>query len=475
MATITREQAQHYHGQGLADPVWWTSTALGAKLWDKQAEIMRAVRDHQEVAVASCHGAGKSFNAACDVLWYLYNHRPSIVITTAPTNRQVKGILWKEIKGLHSRARIKLGGQPLSQELRIANDWLAWGFTAPDYDPERFQGFHEQNILIVVDEAAGVSEHIYQAIDGILTSEGARLLMISNPTHASGRFGQSFKMPGVAKISISAFDTPNFTAFDITRDDIRKGTWEDKITGDLPMPYLVTPSWVAKRYQRWGETSPLYQSRVEGKFPKQGTDTLIPLDWIERAQRATLEPGEPVELGVDVARYGIDETVSILRRGSVARITKVLPMSNTMETAGMVVVERREHGVQISKVDAEGLGAGVYDRLDEQDEPVVEMRSGMKAEDSEKFADARSEWLWGLRQRFEQGDIDIEDDDELAAQLANIKYKINSRGQIKVESKDEMRRRGLPSPDRADALMFAFAKASERGAPAKINIRRSRR
>lgn len=458
---ISGKLAKEMLDRSRSNPNWWVKNILNNNLWETQKEIIKSVRDNQETAVASCHGAGKSFTASNVALWYLYNHKPSVVITTAPTDRQVKGILWKEIRLAHGNAKLPLGGKMLTQELKLATNWWAWGFTAPEYDPDRFQGFHEVNILVIVDEAAGVSEQIYEAIDGVLTSEHARLLMIGNPTSAAGRFGQAFKTPGIKKFFISAFDTPNFTTYGITQGDIASGEWEKKITGDLPAPYLVTPSWVAKRYQRWGENSPLYQSRVMGQFPTQGTDTLIPLDWIDRAVKQELKPAEPIELGVDVARYGPDESVWVLRRGPVARIVQVNPMGDTMETSGICIQNRKRYKATKVKVDADGLGAGVFDRLKEQNEPAIEMRAGFSASDSERFANKRAEWWWGLRERFESGDIDIEDDEELISQLSNIKYKINSRGQIQVESKDEMRKRGLPSPDRGDAIMMAFASTDE--------------
>ena len=467
---VSKGMANAMLARSQQEPAWWTTNILGNNLWQTQEDIIRSVRDNHETVVASCHGAGKSYTAANVALWYLFNHKPSVVITTAPTDRQVRGILWKEIRLAHGRARIPLGGKLLTQELKLDTNWWAWGFTAPEYDPDRFQGFHEVNILVIVDEAAGVSEQIYEAIDGVLTSEHSRLLMIGNPTSAAGRFGQSFKTPGISKFTISAFDTPNFTTFGITEEDVENGTWEEKITSDLPAPYLVTPQWVAKRFIRWGKDSPLYQSRVMGRFPTQGTDTLIPLDWIDRAIKADLKPGEPVELGVDVARYGQDESVWVLRKGSVARIHETKAMGDTMETTGISVRGRKETGASNIKVDADGLGAGVYDRLKELGEPATEMRSGMSASDSERFANKRAEWWWGLRERFESGDIDIENDEELVAQLSNIKYKINSRGQIQIESKDEMRKRGLPSPDRADALMLAFAK-EDRVEPIRLRAR----
>lgn len=457
MQAISQTDASVTLDRALQDPEWWVRTVLGHNPWHKQIEIFESVRDNMTTAVKSCHGAGKSFSAADVALWYLYTHRPSIVLTTAPTDRQVKGILWKEIRKSYQRAVYPLGGDMLTQELKLDADWFAWGFTAPDYDPDRFQGFHEIHILVVVDEASGVSEEIFEGIDGVLTSEHARLLMIGNPTNPAGRFAKTFRSPGVSKISISAFDTPNFTEFGITEQDIIQKTWEEKITGELPAPYLVTPRWVADRLRDWGETSPLYLSRIKAQFPSQGEDTLIPLHLIEAAVERTLQPGTPSELGVDVARFGADETVIMHRHGAVARILKTLPKCDTMELTGYVVQAIRDTAATGAKIDAVGIGAGVYDRLIELQQPAREMQSGAAATDTERYANARAEWWWGLRTRFEEGDIDIENDEILCSQLSTIRYKINSRGQILIESKEDMKKRGLPSPDRADTLMLLFA------------------
>lgn len=129
-----------------------------------------------------------------------------------------------------------------------------------------------------------------------------------------------------------------------------------------------------------------------------------------------------------------------------------------MTTAGRVILKLKETGASAAAIDTVGVGAGVYDRLVELGHPVQEMQAGQGAMDRERFANRRAEWFWGLRQRFEDGDIDIDpDDDEMQSQLTTLKYRPNSRGQIVLESKEDMRKRGLPSPDRADALAMAFA------------------
>jgi len=276
--------------------------------------------------------------------------------------------------------------------------------------------------------------------------QAARHLLIGNPTQLSGEFYNAFRSPLYHKIHISAFDSPNLKV------------------GKIVRPYLVTPEWVEEKRLKWGEDNPLWYSRVLGEFPEQGDDTLIPLAWIEAAQQRwqTIPPGEPMELGVDVARYGTDTTVIILRQGSRAEVIAQLRGQDTMEVTGAVINALRETEAKVAKVDVVGLGAGVADRLKEQRYPVQEMNAGEAAQDKERFVNKRAEWYWALRERFQVGDITIPPDDELASQLASLKYKFDSRGRVQIESKEEMRKRGLSSPDKADALMLAFAPSVKR-------------
>jgi hypothetical protein len=447
------------------DPVWFVENVLGSKPWQKQTEILEAIRDGKEVAVASCHAAGKSWISARAVLWFLYCFRLSRVVTTAPTFDQVRDILWQEIRQAHASALRLLGGKMLETRLDLGPNWFATGRSTDNAN--RFQGAHSPKgyILAVIDEAAGIKPDIWVGIDGITTSEGAHKLAIGNPTEASGEFFEMFRAPGIHTIHISAFDTPNFTTFGITLDDIRNNTWKERITGPLPAPYLVDPQWVAKRWQRWGEDSPLWISRVMGSFPENSTDALIPLSWIERAQATRLDPGEINVLACDVARFGSDESVIGQRRGPVARILKVTRQEDTMTTTGRIVQALLETGATEARIDAVGLGAGVFDRLKELGKPAVEMQAGHAPRNSERFLNARAEWYWGLRERLEAADIDLDPDEDLTFQLSSIKYKPNSRGQIVIESKEDMKKRGLKSPDKADTIMMLFAAVEELQSP----------
>jgi hypothetical protein len=466
VSALERQAVMRAMEKGRRDPAWFFRHILGRDPWDGQVAIAESVRDNAETAVRSCHGIGKDWTAAGIALWFWACHRPSLVLTTGPTDRQVRHILWAELGKAHAAARMPLGGRLLQQELMIDLKQRAIGFTAPSGDPDKFQGWHEEHILAILDEAAGIGSEIRLGIAGCLTSGFARLLEIGNPTDPSCEFAKSFKTAGVSKLGFSAFDTPNFTEFGITEDDIRKGTasegpWLDKIAGrPLPRPYLVTPAWVASRWHRWGESSPHVQSRILGRFPESGEDQLIKHKWIEAAQRRECVPSERPRnlLACDVARFGSDNTIVGHRLDERFRIGKRRwGQIDTMETSGHIVRTLVETKASEVRVDVGGVGGGVVDRLGELGKPVVDVNFGSSPEDGERFVNKRAEIYWHLRERFEQGKIDIDESDEdLIAQLGTLKWGVNSQGRILIESKKEMKKRGLPSPDDADTCAMAM-------------------
>ncbi len=208
------------------NPTHFITETLDTSIWDKQGGIINALRNNRRVAVRSCNGSGKTYAAACAVIWWLLAWGSSIAITTAPTNHQVRDLLWREIRRIYTRNAALIGGEITKTGLDIAERNYAIGLSTDA--PERFQGFHEGNILFVVDEASGVSEDIYEAIEGCMTSAGARLLLIGNPTRRSGTFFRAFHEERALwyQIHISAPETPNLVS-----------------DADF-MPGLVTRKWV---------------------------------------------------------------------------------------------------------------------------------------------------------------------------------------------------------------------------------------
>lgn len=428
-----------------ADPVGFVTQELGARLWERQAAILEAVRDHARVAVRSCNGSGKTFVAAHIVLWWLMSFQSSLVITTAPTERQVREVLWREIRRAYRGHEALIEGRLTRTSLELGDKHYAQGLSTNQ--PERFQGFHERDILFVVDEASGVGEGIYEAIEGSMTSAGAKLLLVGNPTALSGTFYDAFHRRRKLwhAMHISAFDTPNVVA------------------GDIVAPGLVSPQWVADAAVNWGEDSPMYQVRVLGEFPTESEDTLIPLRLIEAAVTRGAAGGVsaasgPVEMGVDVARFGRDRSVICVRRGDRVAPLQVFSRQDTMATAGRVVDAIKRDGPSVVRIDEIGIGAGVIDRLREQGvRSAIGVNVSERAARPEHFLNLRAELYDGLRERFQDGRITLPEDEELIGELASLRYSFTSSGQVRLESKDDLRGRGLPSPDKADALMLAFA------------------
>ena len=481
---------------------------LGVELWAKQVEVLNALTEHRRVAVKAGNGLGKGFCAAVALLWFMHVHQDAaIALSTAPTFRQVRHILWRQLHRLYRPAAKTLGGKMLDTRWELSGDRYAMGLSADSAD--QFQGFHSPNVFIVVDEAEGVGDEIYEAIESVMTSADPLLLLIGNPTTMTGAFRRAFyeERQIYRTITISALDSPNVQA------------------GRVVIPGLTTSRWIEERQQIWGEENPVYRARVLGEFPDQGQNTLLKLSDIEAAVRrfgldsldnsnlpaipdsalATgpeLVEGSPVHpsrssgrtdsdagminpdplpavqdssetdvphpgsdeviLAVDVARFGDDRSVILRRRGDCVEDIRVLRQMDTMQLAGWVAAAIRECNPAQVYVDEIGVGAGVVDRLRELGHPVRGVNVAHKARQDGLFLNLRAEGYWTLRQRFMSGSIRIPADNQLVGELAALRYGYDSQGRIKMESKDDIRKRGLPSPDKADALMLAFLAPSSR-------------
>lgn len=469
------------------DPVGFFTGPLNYFLWSKQREICNALVDYDRVAVKSCHESGKSFTAGGVVGWWIAVHPPgeAIVVTTAPTFPQVRAILWREVNRVHARGG--LPGRTNQTEWFIGNELVAFGRKPEDNSPAAFQGIHARYMLVVIDEACGVNTNLWDAAESLVANEGAKILAIGNPDDPNTEFGAICKPgSGYKTITISAFDTPNLTDEEVP-DDLKRR--------------LISASWVADRKKRWGETSAIYQSKVLGEFPEVSEDTLIPPRYVSAAKDRELEEEGPNELGVDVARFGRNVTVIYHRRGPVARLQLAVRKRDTMEVAGFVVQAVIETGATVIKVDDAGVGGGVVDRLREmkrervapnplKDCQIIGVNVGRapiarrqdvvvrsaatrsrkekpKADPILRFSNLKAQLCWELRDRFVDGDIDLDPDDEdVQAQACEIRYDINSKGKIVIESKEDVEERlsrmgGLTgesgSPDHWDALVLAFA------------------
>ena len=435
---------------GPEDVLAGTELAANAP-WASQVEVMESVRDHQRTVVRASHSCGKTHIAARVGLWFLYTRAPAIVITTAPKATQVRDLLWGRWRAAWSQSRQKLAGECLLTRCSpIAGDseWFAVGHTARD--AESFQRYHEAHVLLIFDEAPGVPAFIYEAAEGILSGLNTRILLIGNPTVRAGPFYQACASELWHSLHVSAWDHPN-------------------VVYDRPIyAKAVAPTWPAERLKEWGADHPMYKSRVCGEFPDQGEDTLIPLSWVEACVGREVSTDGPKALGVDVARFGLDETVLYLITGHLATMLEAYNGRDLMQTAGRV--KRWLPAVDVAAIDDAGLGGGVTDRLKEDGDggKVMPVNAGSKALAPKDFANLGSQMMWALRLAIQAGyeaeqrggdaeaGISLPDDPRLIAQLSGRTYDLTSAGQIKVQSKGDMTGGGDPSPDRADALAIAY-------------------
>lgn len=432
---------------------------LGFTPWHKQLEIAYSIRDHVKTSVRSGHSTGKTYSIARIALWFLFAFPNSIVINTAPTTRQVKYQFWRYFRQAHKNAKAALGGKLLQTEYKIDENWYALGFSTKPSDGQSasdyFQGFHGENILIIVDEASGVHEKVFEAIDGCIASGvTVRLVYIGNPTRTEGEFHRSFTDPDFNKIRIASTDTPNYKK------------------GKIIVPGLATKDWVEGMARKYGIDSDVYRVRVSGEPPRKSSDTWISIDRIESSINSDRkkELAEEV-IGVDVARFGTDSSALVYRNGNYSRVLEKIQGQDTMQIAGLVArYLRNDYPNAVAHIDVIGVGGGVLDRLLEQPD-IADRCFGVNvacaSTDPAEYRNLRSEG-WGLVKDWLVHAI-LEDGEDWY-QLAKPKYKIASGGQIQIESKQDMKKRGIPSPDVADALILTLLQPTEGGDYAVVSL-----
>lgn len=440
------EAAKQFMNKYKHDPVAFTEDILGAKPWSKQVEIMKSVDTNMQTVVKSCYGSGKSFTAAQVALWFLFTRAPSKIICTSSSWPQVEKILFAEIHAAYNKSKVPLGGRLLGTEIQLAKDWFVIGVSPQinvDSEAYRFEGYHSPHVLVIIDQAQGINPKLWDVGVSLVSNESSRILVLGNPISPTGRYYEACRNAETWNgITITAMDTPNYKA------------------GKDIIPGLVTKKWVDNRKADWGETNPMYITKVLAEFPAESDDILIPMTWVERAKNARMSEDGPVGLGVDVARFGSAQTVLVVVKGGKVVEIKNYRGKDTMETAGQVKLLMNRHGVPSHAVciDDSGLGGGVVDRLHEEGMDVRGINNGKAAMDPDHFANLSAEMHWDMRRLFETDGIQIPDHDLLCSQLPARKFSVLSRGKgcIRIETKEEMMRRGLKSPDFPDALVLAL-------------------
>lgn len=503
------------------DPRAWCKDVLGIDLWSKQEDQFLATMEHDHVAVRSAHGTGKSFNAALVACWWVSTRydmgEDVIVVTTAPTFHQVSAILWENIRKFHQLAneRYEAGLSPVRMPgyVTMSNQWksdkgtiLGFGRKPADNNDHGFQGIHRRYVLVIVDEACGIKENLFTAVEAITTTEDSCILAVGNPDDPATQFNKFFTtLKGIwYNIDISSFDSPNYTKQheghykSCTHDDPQMRKWcqerewakrwdRDKVVGLSPdtLAQLPNEAWVEQRRTAWGTDSPLWQSKVLGQFPLQSVNTLFSRETINRGFDTQVKPdyrGKRV-LGVDLARFGPDYSVVYMaeeghvldengkpteKKGKKVRLLDFWggkadeAKADGMESALRVHQLAQTYGVDEVRIDGEGIGGPIRDRINQLSEgsyTIISVLGSSASPDRYRWGNARTYRHDKVREAMFGGMVDIDpQDSKLEGELEMIQYSYKNRwNSMQVESKDDIAKRGLKSPDFVDALIYALA------------------
>ncbi len=379
------------------------------------------------VAVKACNGAGKTTRIGAPMaLWHASVFPNSLVVATAGVFRQVKEQMFSVLR---SYAKLFTGAEFLEASVTFSNGSRILGFSTDE--PGNFEGFHNDHLLVIVDEAKSVPDSIFEAIE---RCQPQRTLVMSSPGGPQGAFYRAFTR-----------DRKHYRLHTVTAQDC---------------PHL-SPAWINEQIEKHGADSPLVRSMIFAEFMEQD-GLYCPLS-IAQLERCLREP-PPYQPGIvnafcDFAAGG-DENVLAIARGNKVVIAAAWKDGDTMRSIGKFIQHFREHGLKPSQIacDGSGLGIPMCDRLKESGWPVRRINNGTPAKDTHSYANLGAEiWMTGVR-KIERGEVILPDDPLLFSQLTAREAFPNSRGQIILESKEQMRSRGLTSPDRADAVLGCLYK-----------------
>lgn len=490
--------------QGDNGPQVFFEDVLGVEsLEDYQIEkMLKPIAKHDLVSIAATHSVGKTWTMARIALWFGTSYKNSKVITTAPTGRQVKKLLWGELHSAYQESKHPLGGKLLTTELQIGPEWYIMGFSpqkeaggdGKEQQGSSFQGFHADYILVIFDEATGIPADIWKMAEGLLTSGiVVKFVAIANPTTRASEFFKTFSDPSWYNVYLSCFDSPNLIANGIT--DLHKLKRELNKLKEMgqeerleyiskygkPVPHLLSCQWVMSRALKWGIDHPLFQSKALGIFPEVDENVLVQLGDVEDAIARESEKGTERNIGVDVARYGDDESSITELYGAKQTFKKNLTKRSVTAVSGEVINVIDKDLITKTKVlvDCTGIGAGVHDILVEhyQKNRLVEiieihfggspvMSTDSKTKKDEKTPSKAEEIalryvnlkarMFDLLSYDIKEELDLLDDAAYLAELPTIMFTFNSKGKMIVESKDEYKKRtGNNSPDSSDSLALA--------------------
>jgi len=481
-------------------PIEFAQEILGVKhLTEEQKQILLSVRDRNTTNVQAAHSVGKSYSMSLVVIWYVFAVQ-GLVYTTAPTLQQVKDILWSEIRQLYDRYNAKLGGSRGELFLKKNEFSKAIGYTAKHTDSNAFQGRHAINLLLIQDEADGISSVIDEAFESCLTGSQNRGVRIGNPLTSNSSF---FKACQLDNIKITVWNHPNVKfGYELVEADNGKPIhrlkpeiadrilkplneqkddpvkpqeeWPEDLPRDI-IPGAVSVSWIEKVRVKYGEFSAYWMSRVEAEFPGDDVDGLIPMSWLRNArERYDNDPdywdkaakNDRWRIGADVADGGGDEHAVSTWRGKVwYGIKYIQPRNDEQDTVRLAtdyLIPMIENfgGMYSIAVDNTGVGAGTLATLKQRGYFATGCKFGADAKNKLEYANLKTELFWEMRDGLRLGQIAIaplgDDEDRVFEEIASIRYVTNTEDKKRTEKKADTKKRLKRSPDGADASAIAW-------------------
>jgi len=405
---------------------------------DLLGEEARAGRENGmpvRIATRSGHGVGKSATVAWVIQWFMSTRNHPQIICTANTEKQLTTKTWRELAKWHN--------------LAINHDWFKWSatkFASEDHpetwfasaipwserNSEAFAGAHDENVLVIMDEASAIPDVIWEVASGAMTTPGAIWLVFGNPTRNTGMFRECWGR--------------------------HRNRWKT-FTVDSREAKKANREWCEELIADYGIDSDYVRVRVLGEFPRSAVDQFIPLDMVEAAMERKVSPREvrgfPVILGVDVAYMGDDQSVICVRQGRKVHEFRKYREVNGIDLAGLVCRAQDDFDVDATFIDEAGVGVSCCDQLEALQRPIIRVNAGRSASDKLHWANLRAE-MWGkMRVWLETGSLPR--DEQLRDDLIGPVYGYTSANAIQLERKKDMKSRGLASPDCADALALTFA------------------
>jgi len=436
-------------------------------IWRLQDELLdacpRAIKEHKHIYIGSGHSLGKDWCCGGIALWFLHCYSPSIVIETAPTDRQVKKVMWGETMAHWNNRKVDLGGKPYTDpylEIQKEN-WYLIGFTTKDSGASaqahggKFQGFHSPNVCVIVTESQAVEDNIFDQIDAVTTNENVLVIFLGNPTRASGRFAKGLKdKKNNIVFNFSCLENPNY----IQRKTV--------------IPGLCSYEWVEDKRSKWGESDPRWQGRVLGQIPDISINNVFNQSDIDigRAVKDCVGRRHNNGVAMDVSGEGDDDNVIYSGKRGLVLDEKIQNISNPSQNAiDCVKMCEDQEGIFIL-VDCDGLGIGTWQEIVkipgiEERYHVIKFHGSTRypkdsVKNPDNYENLRAKAAFVALYRLRKGLASVPDDEMLIEELLEVKFFENKRGLIQIEDNEDLKERLTRSPDRMMAwlmLQYGFS------------------